>query len=66
VYENKAAEIKFVGTYLLGNKIGKGAVGKVKEGVCSESLRRVAVKILNKKRLKKVPHGVENTIRYYF
>ncbi|KAJ1554756.1 Serine/threonine-protein kinase stk11, partial [Cladochytrium tenue] len=56
-------KIKSVGPYLLGAKIGKGAFAKVKEGVCIETLQRVAVKIINKRRLRRVPNGVENTLR---
>ncbi|KAI9323914.1 hypothetical protein DFJ73DRAFT_875011 [Zopfochytrium polystomum] len=43
--------------------IGRGAFGKVKEGLCTETLQRVAVKIINKKRLRKVPNGIENALR---
>ncbi|KAH6576453.1 hypothetical protein BASA62_001374 [Batrachochytrium salamandrivorans] len=44
-------------------KLGKGAFGKVKEGICSETLQRIAVKIIGRKRLKKAQNGLENTIR---
>ncbi|KAJ3268391.1 Serine/threonine-protein kinase stk11, partial [Blyttiomyces sp. JEL0837] len=63
VYGNDAPTVKIIGPYLLGEKIGKGAFGKVKEGLCTETLQRVAVKIINKKRLRKVPNGVENALR---
>nr|KAJ3420704.1 Serine/threonine-protein kinase stk11 [Polyrhizophydium stewartii] len=62
-WETKPLPLKMVGAYLLGEKIGKGAFGKVKEGVCSETLKRVAIKIIGRKRLRKVPNGVENMIR---
>lgn len=35
----------------------------MKEGICSERLQRVAIKIVNKKRLRKVQAGVENMVR---
>ncbi|EGF79689.1 hypothetical protein BATDEDRAFT_35228 [Batrachochytrium dendrobatidis JAM81] len=63
IWASKSMPLKMVGTYLLGDKIGKGAFGKVKEGVCSETLQRVAVKIIAKKRLRKAQNGLENIIR---
>ena len=64
VYANATPTVKIIGPYILGGKIGKGSFGKVKEGLCSETLRRVAVKIINKKRLRKIQNGVENVLRY--
>lgn len=64
VYEEGKPTTKFIGPYLLGDVIGKGAFGKVKEGLCSKTLKRVAVKILSKKRVKKVPNGVGKVVRY--
>ncbi|KAJ3152062.1 Serine/threonine-protein kinase stk11 [Irineochytrium annulatum] len=63
VYTTPETIVKMIGPYLLGDQIGKGAFGKVKEGICSETLQRVAVKIINKKRLRKTQHGVENVLR---
>jgi hypothetical protein len=63
IYTTPQIKVKIVGPYVFGDKIGKGAFGKVKEGLCSETLQRVAIKILNKKRLRKVPRGVETTLR---
>ncbi|KAJ3084332.1 Serine/threonine-protein kinase stk11 [Rhizoclosmatium hyalinum] len=54
--------VKIIGPYVMGEQIGKGAYGKVKEGLCSETLQRVAIKIINKKRLRKIPNGVENAL----
>ncbi|KAI8613350.1 kinase-like domain-containing protein [Chytriomyces sp. MP71] len=54
--------VKIIGPYVMGDQIGKGAYGKVKEGLCSETLQRVAIKIINKKRLRKIPNGVENAL----
>ncbi|KXS21072.1 kinase-like protein [Gonapodya prolifera JEL478] len=63
IWRNEETVVKMIGPYILGDKIGKGSFGKVKEGICTETLQRVAVKIINKKRLRKVAYGVENTIR---
>jgi Protein kinase domain len=63
LWERKAISLKVIGTFLLGDKIGKGAFGKVKEGVCTETLQRVAVKIMSKQRVKKAQNGVEGVVR---
>jgi hypothetical protein len=60
----KTKRIKTIGRFLIGDLVGKGSFGKVKEGVCTETLLRVAVKIISKKRAKKVPHGIQSIIRY--
>ena len=60
VYQPTQKEAKIVGQYLLGNVIGEGkrketnqpgSYGKVKEAFISETLARVAVKIMKKRRL---------------
>ncbi|TPX36101.1 hypothetical protein SeMB42_g07104 [Synchytrium endobioticum] len=63
VYDDEGLKAKMVGPYLLGDQIGKGSFGKVKEGLCSETLQRVAVKVINKKRLRKLATGIDNIIR---
>ena len=63
VYEQQALRIKFLGPHLLGGQIGKGAFGKVKEGICTESLQRVAVKVMAKKRVRKNVDGVIREIK---
>ncbi|KAI9101742.1 kinase-like domain-containing protein [Phlyctochytrium arcticum] len=63
VWRNEATPIKMIGRYLLGDQVGKGAFGKVKEGLCSETLQRVAVKIINKKRVRKMQGGLESVVR---
>ena len=63
VWRTEENVIKMIGSYMLGDQIGKGSFGKVKEGICSERLQRVAIKIVNKKRLRKVTNGVESMIR---
>jgi hypothetical protein len=59
----KTKKIKTIGRFLIGDQVGKGSFGKVKEGVCTETLLRVAVKIISKKRAKKIPHGIQSIIR---
>jgi len=54
---------KFVKHYILGQKLGEGAYSKVKEGIDSQTLRIVAVKIVDKRFLKKVRGGMENVKR---
>eukprot|EP00871_Galdieria_phlegrea_P004317 jgi/Galph1/4887/GphlegSOOS_G3569.1 len=54
---------KFVKHYILGQKLGEGAYSKVKEGIDSQSLRIVAVKIIDKRFLKKVKGGMDNVKR---
>ncbi|TPX67165.1 hypothetical protein CcCBS67573_g07583 [Chytriomyces confervae] len=61
-YGTPETVVKIIGPYILGDQIGKGAYGKVKEGLCSQTLQRVAIKIINKKRLRKIPNGVENAL----
>ncbi|KAA8498250.1 Serine/threonine-protein kinase STK11 [Porphyridium purpureum] len=54
---------KFVDHYVLGTKLGEGAHAKVKEGMDSRSLRIVAVKIVNKDFMKKIPGGLDDIQR---
>ncbi|KAJ3028400.1 Serine/threonine-protein kinase stk11, partial [Rhizophlyctis rosea] len=58
VWASGGNKAKFIAQYLLGEQVGKGSFGKVKEGLDRDTLRRVAVKIINRKRLKKVQGGV--------
>ena len=48
---------------MIGNKLGEGSYGKVKECLHSETLQRCAVKIMKQKNLRKIPHGAENVKR---
>lgn len=51
---------KFVQQYILGEKLGEGAYGKVCEAIDSKTLRRVAIKTLKKKQLRKIKGGEES------
>ena len=47
----------------MGDTLGEGSYGKVKECLDSETLCRKAVKILKKKKLRKIPNGEQNVKR---
>lgn len=63
VYETVPRRPKFVGSYLLGDALGEGSYARVKEALHTETIRRAAVKIMKKKKLKKIPSGEENMKR---
>ncbi|KAG5681446.1 hypothetical protein PVAND_010882 [Polypedilum vanderplanki] len=59
IYQKKQ-KCKMVGRYVMGDKLGEGSYGKVKEVLDSESLTRRAVKILAKRKLRRIPNGEMN------
>ncbi|XP_071496934.1 serine/threonine-protein kinase STK11-like [Diadema setosum] len=63
VYQPRKKRAKMVGKYLMGDALGEGSYGKVKEVLDSETLCRRAVKILKKKKLKRIPNGEQNVKR---
>lgn len=63
IYQPRKKRAKMVGKYLMGDKLGEGSYGKVKEALDSETLCRRAVKILKKKKLKRIPSGEQNVKR---
>jgi serine/threonine-protein kinase 11 len=63
IYSPKAKRAKLLGKYLMGDVLGEGAYGKVKEMLDCENLRRCAVKILTKRRLRRIPNGEQNVKR---
>ncbi|RKO89770.1 hypothetical protein BDK51DRAFT_28123, partial [Blyttiomyces helicus] len=63
VWQADETRARFIGPYLKGDQIGKGSFGKVKEGICSETLQRVALKIIAKKRIRKVHDGMNSVLR---
>lgn len=56
-YYSKRKRAKFIGPYLFGDVIGQGSYGKVKECLDRRNLCRRAVKIMQRHRLRKTPHG---------
>ena len=46
IYKSKKNQCKFIGKYVMGDLLGEGSYGKVKEVLDTETLCRKAVKIL--------------------
>ncbi|XP_049272657.1 serine/threonine-protein kinase STK11 isoform X2 [Rhipicephalus sanguineus] len=63
IYKAKKKRPKMVGHYLMGDVLGEGSYGKVKEVLDSETLCRRAVKILKRRKLRKIPNGEQNVQR---
>lgn len=63
VYQPRRRRAKLVGKYLMGDVLGEGSYGKVKEVLDTETLFRRAVKIMKKKKLRKIPNGEQNVQR---
>lgn len=60
IYQEKKKKCKFIGKYVMGDLLGEGSYGKVKEMLDSETLCRRAVKILKKRKLRRIPNGESN------
>jgi len=56
-------QAKVIGSCLVGDMLGEGSYGKVKEGLDINTLHRRAIKIMKKRKLRKIPHGEENVKR---
>jgi len=52
---------KTINQYLLGEVLGKGSYGKVREALDTTNFERVAIKIVKKQMLRKLPGGIEET-----
>ncbi|CAH1155893.1 unnamed protein product [Phaedon cochleariae] len=63
IYQKKKRKLKLVGKYVMGDLLGEGSYGKVKEMLDSEMLCRRAVKILKQKKLRRIPNGEQNVQR---
>jgi len=63
IYQQKKKNIKMVDKYVMGDVLGEGSYGKVKEAMNSENLSRLAVKILTKRKLRRIPNGEQNVTR---
>lgn len=66
VYQPRRKKAKMVGKYLVGDLLGEGSYGKVKEVIDTVTLCRRAVKILKKRKLRKIPNGEQNVLRLLF
>ncbi|ELV09329.1 Serine/threonine-protein kinase 11 [Tupaia chinensis] len=64
IYQPRRKRAKLIGKYLMGDLLGEGSYGKVKEVLDSETLCRRAVKILKKKKLRRIPNGEANVKNY--
>lgn len=64
IYEEKKKTCKLIGKYVMGDLLGEGSYGKVKEMLDSETLCRRAVKIFKKKKIRRIPNGELNVQRY--
>ncbi|PFX14355.1 Serine/threonine-protein kinase STK11 [Stylophora pistillata] len=64
IYQPRRKRAKFIGKYLMGDALGEGSYGKVKEMLDSENLRRCAVKIMKRRKLRRIPNGEQNVQRY--
>uniref|UniRef100_A0A182N4L3 Serine/threonine-protein kinase STK11 n=1 Tax=Anopheles dirus TaxID=7168 RepID=A0A182N4L3_9DIPT len=60
IYQEKKKKCKLVGKYVMGDVLGEGSYGKVKEVLDSETLCRRAAKILTKRKLRRIPNGEQN------
>lgn len=64
IYQPRRKRAKLIGKYLMGDLLGEGSYGKVKEMLDSETLCRRAVKILKKKKLRRIPNGEANVKKW--
>lgn len=64
IYRSKKKRCKLIGKYVMGDALGEGSYGKVKELLDMETLCRRAVKILKKRKLRRIPNGEQNVDRY--
>lgn len=64
IYQTKKRKLKVImNRYVMGDLLGEGSYGKVKEMLDSETLCRRAVKILKEKKLRRIPNGEQNVKR---
>lgn len=63
IYQARKKRAKMIGKYLMGDLLGEGSYGKVKEVLDEDNLCRLAVKILKSRKLRKIPNGAQNVQR---
>lgn len=66
IYQSKKNNCKFIGKYVMGELLGEGSYGKVKEVLDTDTLCRRAVKILKRRKLRRIPNGEQNVERWAF
>jgi serine/threonine-protein kinase 11 len=64
IYKSKKKHCKLIGKYIMGDALGEGSYGKVKELLDMETVCRRAVKILKKRKLRRIPNGEQNVERW--
>ena len=62
-YSKEKPGYKMIRRYMMGDVLGEGSQGKVREALDSETLRRVAIKIINLRQLRKVRNAEEGLRR---
>lgn len=62
---NAVDKCKMIGKYVIGEKIGYGSYGKVKEALDTETLLRRAIKIYSKCKLKKIFNGEKHVFNEF-
>lgn len=64
IYQRGPKGVKMIGRYVVGEVLGEGSYGKVKEALDQDTLTRRAIKILKRNKLKRIPNGEANVQRY--
>ncbi|CAG9761224.1 unnamed protein product [Ceutorhynchus assimilis] len=59
----KKKRLKVISKYVMGDLLGEGSYGKVKEVMDVETLSRRAVKIFKEKKLRRIPNGEQNVLK---
>ncbi|KAG1710481.1 Serine/threonine-protein kinase stk11 [Nymphon striatum] len=62
IYQDRKKKGKMIGKYVIGELLGEGSYGKVKESLDSETLCRSAIKIMKKRKLRRIPNGEQNVM----
>lgn len=62
VFEERPMKSKWIGPYLIGELLGEGSYGKVKEVIDSRNLRRLAVKIFSQRKLRRIPNSKQQVL----
>lgn len=66
IYQAKKKTCKMIGKYVMGDKLGEGSYGKVKEVLDSETLSRRAVKVCTRRAFFKLNKSTNNNLPFVF